>query len=792
MEWDPGKAYLPHYYREILRVKPKEVTGTYCGSSVFASKGNEYKICLAPVGGAFSITATGRLGVGDHWGCLLKNDGSVKCWGGASPPGLRINGGEYVFAPAEVVPATQGFTKLVANGQVACGVIEGSARCWGAMDEIWDLPPDKPTVVPGLENGVLDIARTNPVVASIDNSNIPSTAMKGRGVYGCAIVDGGKVKCWGPGRGFNADGTFGAPKDSTNDEYRTAIYLPRFTAKASALALGNSNSCVVAEGSIYCWGNSKEPKDKLYTIPSIESGASAVAVGNIHACAIVHGNVLCWGDNGLGQLGVGGVTDSEEPISVPGLSKVKQIVANQSLSCAIMKGEVWCWGNSVFTPTKVEHLPSDITEIAIGINMSCALSESNKVFCWRDLAQNAGVGGSGEKSTRSPFSTPYIPTRSAEDRERDTQYLPERKTLADLKPVTKITAGVELTCIILEDQSVRCWGGKLSKDIQLPKKMASLFQVSSISSGLSHTCVVDGGNPKCWGKNDFGQLGGGELKKESLEPIWVTGLSNVTEVSAGYDHTCAILPGGAVKCWGRNHHGQLGNATTTDSLLPVDVQGLSSGVTAIVLGFDHSCAIASGRALCWGKNDCSGDIGGQLGNNTTLDSPTPVNVEGLSSGVTAISAGDCHTCAIHEGALKCWGNNEGLQLGNDKVKHSLVPMPVSGLESGTTTVAAGASHNCAIQGGELKCWGRGLDGELGTGSVKGEKSSVPLPVSYLPKGVSFVEAMYHTCAIVEKKPYCWGPNISGDSAIAGRVGNRFDSRQLISAFFVPIFVPILE
>ena len=343
---------------------------------------------------------------------------------------------------------------------------------------------------------------------------------------------------------------------------------------------------------------------------------------------------------------------------------------------------------------------------------------------------------------------------------------------------SQITIGYAHTCALTNEGKAYCWGlnnqGRLGNNsttnsripvaVQMP---AGVARFQSIAAGYAHTCALTNeGKAYCWGWNGYGRLGNNSTTDSSI-PVAVQMPAGVSfqSIAAGYYHTCAFTTTGQAYCWGQGGSGQLGNNSTTDSSIPVAVQ-MPAGVArfqSITAGGEYTCALTNeGKAYCWGLNNQ-----GRLGNNSTTNSRIPVAVQ-MPAGVArfqSIAIGYAHTCALTaEGKAYCWGWNHQGQLGNNSTTSSSTPVAVQ-MPAGVSfqSIAVGIGHTCALTNeGKAYCWGWNNQGQLGNNSTT--SSSTPVAVQ-MPAGVSFksiAAVYYHTCALTnEGKAYCWGNNEYG-------------------------------
>ncbi|MCA9689755.1 MAG: hypothetical protein KC636_09100, partial [Myxococcales bacterium] len=332
-------------------------------------------------------------------------------------------------------------------------------------------------------------------------------------------------------------------------------------------------------------------------------------------------------------------------------------------------------------------------------------------------------------------------------------------------------------------------------------------RVVDIGVSHFHVCaILSGGKVKCWGANLYGYLGQGDTESRGDDPgemgvdlpyVDLGAGAVALRIAAARGHTCVLLEGGAVKCWGLNNYAQLGAGHLEhlgddpgemgDNLAPVN---LGDGVKAIdvAAGYDHACAITEGgKVKCWGH-----DFAGQLGYGGTpqacgnqkcrgavpedMGDNLPFVDLGAGQVAIALSAGQGSTCALLEGGdVKCWGVGQVAgqgtidSIGNNpgEMGDNLPPIVLGGP---AVELASGLVQHCVrLEGGGVKCWGIGIHGGLGTGATDtigdepGEMAAL-LPIDLGPgfSDTNIAAGRFSGCVVDQDGGLkCWGHNMHG-------------------------------
>lgn len=325
--------------------------------------------------------------------------------------------------------------------------------------------------------------------------------------------------------------------------------------------------------------------------------------------------------------------------------------------------------------------------------------------------------------------------------------------------VNKVEAGSSHSVVLQDDGTLVAWGknsyGALGDGTQSAHFAFSSAPIvpgltgkfmTSVSAGNYTTFAIDStGSVYSWGKNDYGQLGDGTVIAH-YSPAIVPGLSNISKVTSKYNHTLVIDRYGKVYGLGLNTTGQVGDGTLTSPIkTATPVQGFPSGtiITQVETGTTHSLALdKDGNAYAWGY--------GQLGNNTTTTSKTPVKINNVPKFVS-IAAGGAHSLALDvNGVVYQWGTlNDGLST---KV---LVPTQVAGLPT-ISAIAEGDAHSLALDtAGNVWTWGLNTSGQLGDGT-KAARTGV-YKLTNLTGVIGIDAGAAHSIALTKNgQVYSWG------------------------------------
>ena len=228
-------------------------------------------------------------------------------------------------------------------------------------------------------------------------------------------------------------------------------------------------------------------------------------------------------------------------------------------------------------------------------------------------------------------------------------------------------------------------------------------------------------------------------------------------IAAEKEHNLVVLSNGTVKAWGNNQFGQIGDGTTDDKHTPVQVSTLTN-IAAVAAGAYHSLALAiDGKVWAWGKNDQ-----GQLGNGSQSEDHIPKQIVGLSN-IISISAGFDYSLALkNDGTVWAWGGNMWGTVGDGTYTNKWQPVQVSNL-SGIIFISAGTEHCLALKNdGTVWSWGWNANGCLGDGSTVAKRST-PAPVPAL-SGITAISANGSFHSLVLKNDgtvWTWGDNFYG-------------------------------
>ena len=274
---------------------------------------------------------------------------------------------------------------------------------------------------------------------------------------------------------------------------------------------------------------------------------------------------------------------------------------------------------------------------AVGRVHGCAITDIGATFCWGDhtlgaLGANRACIVADEMTAATCVLGPGI--------------------LPTLPPARAIAAGSDVTCAILIDDEVICWGQATAAlaNSQIPavgpittvRTSSGVLKASRVMIHHQQVCAIDkAAQLWCWG-DGFGAV-----------PI-NQNLVGVVDYAMGDHHRCAIDTTG-LWCDGENLNGQAGDTAAARACrgdCTVGKTRIAINAIRVVVGNRHSCALTSDRqVLCWGSNEVR-----QLGNDNSY------LVGGIGEAVrdaADLSAGFAHTCALMlNGEVKCWGDRD--------------------------------------------------------------------------------------------------------------------------------------
>jgi len=689
----------------------------------------------------------------------------------------------------------------------------------------------------------------------------------------CVIYATSGVKCWG--RNGDGQLGYGDTSNRGDQSGQMGAYLPQVSLGAGldvvSISSSGHNCALFSNFSLKCWGAGgsgrlgyedtltrgdadSEMSDYLPIVNvGIDSLISQVHVGAASSLILTdNGEIKNWGDASSGQLGYGDIfPKGSSPSSMGeylpfvdfGLSgmEINKVTTLDYSTCVLFSDliKIKCYGYNPYGQLGIENtddqgdesnemgdylplvsLPSDISQVdalSSGHLHVAVISSQGKIYLWgrNDKAQ-LGLGQASNHIGDQP--------------DEMGNYL-ENSELGSGSTILQFHGGFGHSCVILDSYQMKCFGDNLwgqlgYGDVQrrgdINSEMGDNLPVLNVGDGLNsislhlgyyHTCVVlNSDQMKCFGRNDYGQLGSGDVMdignktNQMGDYLPAVNLGSNVEVQL-----CTDISPTSTPTMVPTYNPSFFPTTTFSPTSQPTIYKQPSCFSRFTYDATVCILTKSQGVKCWGLNDA-----GQLGYGDTSKRGDSASEMGdylpsvsLSGPVAYIASGRSSTCVkFNDFEVKCWGQNSYGSLGAGDVSArgneqnemgDYLPFVNLGTNIAiSSNIYSGGYHVVVLtDSGLLKIFGKNDEGQLGYGDTENRGDNLGEMgdyLDYVDVGTSLAVIKvapleYSTCSLFDIGDLkCWGYNLNGQLG-QGDTTNRGDTNLTIGDYLQPIQLP---